>query len=149
MVYLIILILKLNDMSFNTNFNWRPNDASSETLHKYSLEAERWINAVNDVTTRESQRSHPMLPFIILSHLLTLVLCIIIFLVLGIKYLFFGLADTLSSNNKVVEDVKATQVVHINAISEALDPNDPDLVEKLHYQQIANELEEKRINKNK
>ena len=36
----------------NDNFNWRPNDNSSLTNHRYDLEAEKWVKAVGKATSR-------------------------------------------------------------------------------------------------
>ena len=31
----------------NDNFNWRPNDRSSLTTHRYDIEAEKWVDSVH------------------------------------------------------------------------------------------------------
>ena len=69
------------------NFNWRPNDNSSTTLTRYSLEAEHWVNAVESAKRKNKTSSFSSdigvigLFFSLFFSLITLVvLCVINFI---------------------------------------------------------------------
>jgi|AntRauTorckE6833_2_1112554.scaffolds.fasta_scaffold66970_1 hypothetical protein len=36
------------------NYNWRPNDYSSTTLHKYDMEAEHWTKAFRNASSNHT-----------------------------------------------------------------------------------------------
>ncbi len=67
----------------NNGFKWRPNDNSAITNLRYTLEAEKWVNAVSSAQRKAQPRSvSGDLAFI--SSLMQFVFCILLLIVLGI-----------------------------------------------------------------
>ena len=72
------------------NFNWRPNDHSATTNLRYTLEAEKWVNAVSSAQRRAQPRSiSGDLAFI--GMVIQLILCVVLLIVLGILQLIKAL----------------------------------------------------------
>lgn len=70
----------------NNGFNWRPNDNSATTNLRYTLEAEKWVNAVSAVQRKSKPRSvSGDLAFI--GMLLELVFSITLLILLGVLQL--------------------------------------------------------------
>ena len=93
-------------------FNWRPNDNSATTNLRYTLEAEKWVNAVSSAQRRAQPRSiSGDLAFI--SMVFQLVLCVVLLIVLGILQLIkalIKLVETgINNNNKNKKSTKSTE----------------------------------------
>ena len=84
------------------NFNWRPNDNSATTNLRYTLEAEKWVNAVSSAQRRAQPRSiSGDLAFI--GMVIQLILCVVLLIVLGILQLIkalIKLVETGVNNHK-------------------------------------------------
>ena len=134
-------------MSFNPdNFNWRPNDNSSKTLHKYSLEAERWTEAFKSANRPPPD---PMLLFNVGGSILTLILCATLFIMYGMWYLLIGILDFFLNDRhsqRIIADENIKKYNNIPLEFDIISPDDPYISEKLYYQQMAQEHEEKRRN---
>ena len=125
----------------NNNYNWRPNDRSATTMLRYKVEAQRWMEVINSATSSQ-RHSNPWLPFIVLNQLLTLVLCIVIFIVLGMKYAFEFIIKLFSSN-KVEEPMGFEESDEPRVINyDPIHPDDPDREEKEYYRKMSKGLSE-------
>ena len=64
-----------------TNFQWRPNDNSAQTNIRYTLEAEKWVDAVNSAQNRMPKGNFGSdIGFI--GAILTIPLCLLIFILM-------------------------------------------------------------------
>ena len=86
----------------NNGFQWRPNDNSATTNLRYTLEAEKWVNAVSSAQRRAQPRSiSGDLAFI--GMVIQLILCVILLIVLGTLQLIkalIQLVETAVNNNR-------------------------------------------------
>jgi hypothetical protein len=131
-------------MPMNRNFNWRPNDRSATTMLRYRVEAERWMEGIRGAVSSQS-RNNPMMPLIVLSQILTLAFCCLVFIVLGLKYFLnfiLSLLVTTKTDDEVVCD--EPRVLTYNPI----DPDDLYAEEKNYFRTKAEELTRKRFNNN-
>ena len=67
----------------NNGFKWRPNDNSSQTNLRYTLEAEKWVNAVSVAQRKNQPRSFGK-DLAIIGMIFQLVFSIILLIILGI-----------------------------------------------------------------
>jgi len=78
-------------------FNWRPNDNSATTNLRYTLEAEKWVNAVSSAQRKAQPRSiSGDLAFI--SMLLHLVFSVLLLILLGILHLVTALVRLIETS---------------------------------------------------
>ena len=64
-----------------TNYQWRPNDNGSITNHRYDIEAEKWINAVGNATSKLPSGNIGG-DFQFIGTVLMIPLCFLIFIIL-------------------------------------------------------------------
>ena len=95
----------------NNGFQWRPNDNSATTNLRYTLEAEKWINAVSLAQRKAKPRSvSGDLAFI--GSLIQLVFCIILLILLGllqlitaiVRFVETGIANRSNTDRKRSKD---------------------------------------------
>ncbi|MFN4763730.1 hypothetical protein ACKGJN_11440 [Gillisia sp. Q332] len=80
----------------DNGFQWRPNDNSARTNLRYTLEAEKWVNAVSSVQRKAQPRSiSGDLAFI--SMVFQLVFSVSLLILLGILQLVTGLVRLVES----------------------------------------------------
>lgn len=131
----------------NTNFQWRPNDRSATTMLRYKVEAQRWMEGLQGAASSQS-RNNPWAPFILLSHILTLLLCIVIFVVLGLKYIFVFIIELLTpakvEQPTGFEESDEPRIINYNPIA----PYDPYKEEKEFYRKTSQILSEERFRNN-
>jgi hypothetical protein len=130
-------------MPMNRNFNWRPNDRSATTMLRYRVEAERWMEGINSAVSSQT-RNNPVMPLVVISQILTLAFCILVFVVLGLKYFFnfiLGLIAT-SKASKEVEECNEPRVLTFKPI----DPNDYYADEKSYFRAQSEKLTKERFN---
>ena len=89
---------------FDNGFKWRPNDNSSKTNHRYSLEAEKWVNAVSAAQRKAQPRSISK-DLMVIGMVLQLILNLILLILIGILTLFKSIIyfiESKSTGNKIV-----------------------------------------------
>ena len=74
----------------DNGFKWRPNDNSSKTNIRYSLEAEKWVTAVSEAQRRARPRSISK-DFAVIGMIIQLILSVILLIVLGVVSLIRSL----------------------------------------------------------
>ena len=80
----------------NNGFKWRPNDNSAITNLRYTLEAEKWVNAVSSAQRKAQPRSvSGDLAFI--SSLIQFVFCILLLILLGLLQLITAIVRFLET----------------------------------------------------
>ncbi|GAB2765543.1 hypothetical protein [Salinimicrobium soli] len=90
-------------------YNWRPNDNSATTNLRYTLEAEKWVNAVSSAQRRAQPRSiSGDLAFI--GMVVQLILCVVLLIVLGLLQLLKALIkfveSSVNNSNKKAPQVR-------------------------------------------
>ena len=115
---------------------------------RYKVEAQRWMEGINSAVASNT-RNNPMLPFVVLSQILTIVLCIVIILVLGLKYLLVGLVTLVHGNGKEKFVFNESMVDESPLVFDPIPDSDPNKAEKEYYREKAQELNRERIRKNK
>ena len=98
-------------------FNWRPNDNSATTNLRYTLEAEKWVNAVSSAQRRAQPRSiSGDLAFI--GMVIQLVLCVVLLIVLGILQLIKALIKLVETSVNNRKNNKRSSTIRKDKISE-------------------------------
>lgn len=87
---------------FNDDFNWRPNNNSAKTNLRYTLEAEKWVNAVSAAQKRAQPRSYSK-DFGVISMVFQLILCVALLILLGLLQLIKSLVFLIEKNVKKSE----------------------------------------------
>lgn len=83
----------------DNGFKWRPNDNSSKTNLRYTLEAEKWVNAVSSAQRKAQPRSISR-DFAFIGMLLELVFSVVLLLLLGLLQLLTAVVRFVESNVK-------------------------------------------------
>ncbi|OEY72834.1 hypothetical protein [Salegentibacter salarius] len=83
----------------NNGFKWRPNDNSAVTNLRYTLEAEKWVNAVSSAQ-RKTQPGSVDKDFLFIGMLFQLVLCVLLLVLLGILQLLKALVQFIETSLK-------------------------------------------------
>jgi hypothetical protein len=112
-------------------FNWRPNDNSATTNLRYTLEAEKWVNAVSSAQQKAQPRSiSGDLAFI--GMVVQLILCVVLLIVLGVLQLIkalIKLIETSVNNNtnkkrsEIREEEKVEEFVEDDLIGASKKPD--------------------------
>lgn len=90
----------------DSGFQWRPNDNSAQTLLRYELEAEKWVNAIGRAKsrTRRGSISKDLYAIGMILQLLILVPLLIVLIVLqGIKAVLKFLREKAERKNRIAE----------------------------------------------
>ena len=108
-------------------FNWRPNDNSAQTNLRYTLEAEKWVNAVSSAQRRAQPRSvSGDLAFI--SSLIQLVLCVLLLVVLLVLQLVKALTKFVETGIRNAAAARRRRRMSRNYIGELGQGTRPDAV---------------------
>lgn len=86
----------------NNGFKWRPNDNSSTTNLRYTLEAEKWVNAVSAAQRKAQPRSFNK-DLAVIAMIIQFILSICLLILLGslmlIKSIIYFVESRTSGNN--------------------------------------------------
>jgi len=83
----------------DNDFNWKPNDNSAKTNHRYTLEAEKWVNAVSAAHQKAQLRSYSK-DFAIISKIFQLIFCVLLLILLGLLQFIKSLIFLIEKNVK-------------------------------------------------
>ena len=107
------------------NFNWRPNDNSAKTNLRYSLEAEKWVNAVSSARRKNKSRSM-VKDFLFIGMVIQLifsVILLILYAVLKLTSLLVKLVEKSLRGNGNSE--KSMEKEQLNPFGKDVEETDP------------------------
>ncbi len=109
----------------DNGFQWRPNDNSATTNLRYTLEAQKWVNAVSSAQRNSGSRSVSA-DFAFIGMLIELIFSILLLVLLGVLQLITSLVRLIETGVKNNSGGDGNEEQDLGIVSE--DGKEPDAV---------------------